>query len=146
MERYGVSARYSPEIAKVINASYRYNRDILHQVDVSGQWPVFPGWYAVGRYNYSLKDGRLLEGIGGLERNAGCWVFRVLFQYLQAATQTTSSAIFVQLECPGVGGLGSDDIVTILRRNIQGYAVTNPGNGAFAPPSMRRQLPFEQIF
>ncbi|HTN28586.1 MAG TPA: LPS-assembly protein LptD [Burkholderiales bacterium] len=146
MQRYGISARFSPEIAKVVNASYRYNRDILHQVDVSGQWPVFQGWYAVGRYNYSLRDGRLLEGIAGFERNAGCWIFRVLFSRLQASTTTTSSAFYMQLEFPGVGGLGSDDILTILRRNIQGYAATNPGNGAFAPPSMRRQLPFEQIF
>jgi len=146
MERYGVSARYSPEIAKVINAGYRYNRDVLHQVDVSGQWPVFPGWYAVGRYNYSLRDGRLLEGIAGLEHNAGCWILRVMVSRLQAATTTTSSAIYVQLEFPGVGGLGSDDIVTLLRRNIPGYAPTNPVNGAFASPSMQRQLPFEQIF
>ena len=146
MERYGVSARFSPEIAKVINASYRFNRDVLHQVDVSGQWPVYPGWYAVGRYNYSLRDGRLLEGIAGLERNAGCWVFRVLLQKLQAATQTTSTAIFFQLEFTGVGGLGSDDIVTLLQRNIPGYMVTNPVDGAFAPPSMRRMLPFEQVF
>jgi len=146
MERYGVSARFSPEIAKVVNASYRYNRDVLHQVDISGQWPLFPGWYAVGRYNYSLQDGRMLEGIAGLERNAGCWIFRIMVTRLQAATQTTSSAIYLQLEFPGIGGLGSDDIVTILRRNIPGYAVTNPSNGAFAAPSMQRALPFEQVF
>lgn len=146
MERYGVAVRYSPEIAKVINASYRFNRDLLHQVDVSGQWPVLPGWYAVGRYNYSLRDGRLLEGIAGLEHNAGCWVFRVLLQRLQAATQTTSTAIFFQLEFNGLGGIGSDDIVTLLQRNIPGYAVTNPGDGRLAPPSMRRTLPFEQVF
>ena len=146
MQRYGVSARFSPEIAKVVNASYRYNRDVLHQVDISGQWPLFPGWYAVGRYNYSLQDGRMLEGIAGLERNAGCWIFRIMVTRLQAATQTTSSAIYLQLEFPGIGGLGSDDIVTILRRNIPGYAVTNPSNGAFAAPSMQRALPFEQVF
>ena len=101
---------------------------------------------AVGRYNYSLKDGRLLEGIAGLERNAGCWIFRVMLSRLQASTSTTSSAIFVQLEFPGIGGLGSDDIVTLLRRNIPGYVPTNPSNGAFAPPGTQRRLPFEQVF
>ena len=146
MERYGMSVRFAPEIAKVINASYRFNRDVLHQVDVSGQWPVGTGWYAVGRYNYSLSDGRLLEGIGGLEYNAGCWVFRAVLQRLQAATQTSSTAVFFQLEFNGLGGLGSDDIVTLLKRNIPGYAVTNPGDGQLVPPSMRRMLPFEQVF
>jgi len=146
MQRYGVSVKYAPEIAKVLNASYRFNRDILHQIDVSGQWPVHPGWYAVGRYNYSLRDGRLLEGLAGVEYNGGCWVFRALLQRLQAATQTTSTAIFFQLEFEGLGGLGSDNIVTLLNRNIPGYAVTNPKEDRLIPPSLRRQLPFEQVF
>ncbi len=146
MERYSAMVRYSPEIAKVLNAGYRFHRDVLHQVDVSGQWPVHPGWYAVGRYNYSLRDGRLLEGIAGVEYNGGCWVFRVLLQRLQAATQTTSTAIFFQLEFEGLGGLGSDNIVTLLSRTIPGYAVTNPKESRLVPPGLRRPLPFEQVF
>ncbi len=145
-ERYSASVRYAPEIAKVINASYRFNRDVLHQIDISGQWPVRPGWYAVGRYNYSLRDGRLLEGIGGLEYNAGCWVFRAVLQRLQAATQTTSTGIFFQLEFSGFGGLGSDEVLSVLKRNIPGYSVTNPRDGRLVPPSLRPQLPFEQVF
>ncbi len=144
--RYGASVRYSPEIAKVLNASYRFNRDVLHQIDIAGQWPVHPGWYAVGRYNYSLRDGRLLEGIAGLEYNAGCWVFRAVLQRLQAAVQTTSTALFFQLEFNGLGGLGSEEVVNVLKRNIPGYAVTNPSDGHLVPPSLRPRLPFEQVF
>ncbi len=146
-ERYSVSARYAPEIAKVVSASYRFNRDTqLKQVDISGQWPVAPGWYAIGRWNYSLSDSRLLEGIAGLEYNAGCWVFRGAFQRLQAAVQTTSTGIFFQLEFNGFGGLGSDEIVNLLKRSVPGYAVTNPTQGTLAPPSLRPRLPFEQVF
>ncbi|HEX5612788.1 MAG TPA: LPS-assembly protein LptD, partial [Burkholderiales bacterium] len=100
----------------------------------------------VGRDNYSLRDARLLEGIAGVEYNAGCWVFRALLQRLQAATQTTSTAVFFQLEFEGLGGLGSDNIVTLLSRNIPGYAVTNPREGHLVPPGLRRPLPFEQVF
>ncbi|MBI1943962.1 MAG: LPS-assembly protein LptD [Betaproteobacteria bacterium] len=145
-QRYGVSARYAPEIAKVISASYRFNRDSLRQVDIAGQWPVRAGWYAIGRFNYSLQDRRLLEGIAGVEYNAGCWVFRAAFQRLQAAAQTTSSGIFFQIEFNGVGGLGSDEILTLLRRSVPGYAVTNPKDAQLVPPSARPQLPFEQVF
>jgi LPS-assembly protein len=147
-ERYSASARYAPEIAKVINASYRYNRDPTHpirQVDLSGQWPVQTGWYAIGRFNYSFLDHRLLEGIAGVEYNAGCWVFRGAFQRIQVAAQTVSTGIFFQMEFSGFGGLGSDEILTMLKRNVQGYAVTNPTQGALVPPSMHR-LPFEQVF
>ena len=145
-ERYGVSVRYSPEIAKAINATYRFNRDVLRQVDLSGQWPVQAGWYAIGRYNYSLRDRRLLEGVAGLEYNAGCWVFRGVFQRIQAAAQTTSTAIFFQVEFNGLGQIGTGDTVDFLKRNVPGYAPTNPADPQLVPPSMRPRLPFEQVF
>ncbi len=146
-ERYSVSARYAPEIAKVVSASYRFNRETqLKQVDVSGQWPVAAGWYAIGRWNYSLSDSRLLEGIAGMEYNGGCWVFRGAFQRLQAAVQTTSTGVFFQLEFNGVGGLGSDEIITMLKRSVSGYAVTNPNQSSLIPPSVNPRLPFQQVY
>ena len=148
-ERYGVSARYSPEIAKVVNATYRYNRDPLtplRQADISGQWPVQAGWYAISRVNYSFLDKRLLEGLGGIEYNSGCWVFRGVFQRIQAATQTSSTAVYFQIEFNGFGGLGSDDTVDFLKRTVPGYARSNPTDPLLVPPSMRPRLPFEQVF
>ena len=70
MDKYNVAARYSPAIGKVLSASYRYQRDNrLKQLDISGQWPIARGWYAVGRYNYSFYDRRLLEGLAGFSYN-----------------------------------------------------------------------------
>jgi LPS-assembly protein len=145
-ERNSIAARYAPEIAKVVSASYRFNRDtLIKQIDLSGQWPVAPGWYAVGRWNYSISDSRLLQGIAGIEYNAGCWVFRGAYQRLQAAVDTTASGIFFQLEFNGFGSVGSDEVVSLLKRNVAGYSVTNAAHGSLAPPSMSR-LPFQQVF
>jgi len=149
IERAGAAVRYAPEIAKVINASYRYNRDPaqpLRQVDLSGQWPVQAGWYAIGRVNYSFQDKRLIEGMGGIEYNAGCWVFRGVFQRIQAASQTTSTGIHLQIEFNGLGQIGSDDITDFLKRNVPGYARTNPNDPQLVPQSLRPRLPFEQVF
>ena len=145
-ERYGVSMRYAPEVAKVVNASYRFQRDILRQIDVSGQWPVAAGWYAVGRYNYSLLDRRLLEGLAGAEYNAGCWVFRFVVQRIQAAAQVTSTALVFQLEFTGVGQIGTAEATQLLRRDVPGYSVVNRVDPALAAPSARPRLPFEQVF
>ena len=147
-ERYAVSARYAPEVAKVIGAGYRYNRETnLHQIDAAGQWPVATGLYAIGRINYSIVDATMLEGIAGFEYNAGCWVLRGVAQRLQAATATTSSGFFVQLELTGVGSVvGDDAIVTLLKRNVPGYSVTNPTESRLTPPSMRPALPFQQVY
>jgi LPS-assembly protein len=148
-QRYTVSTRYSPELAKVVSASYRFNQDPanpLKQIDVSGQLPVAAGWYAVGRYNYSLLDKRLVDGLAGVEYNAGCWVFRAVFQRMQAAAQIASTAIFVQIEFTGVGQLGTDEVVTQLKRNVPGYSSTNPRDPTLAPSGVRQRLPFEQVY
>jgi LPS-assembly protein len=146
-EAYGLQLRYAPQPAKVLNLSYRYNRgEVLRQVDVSGQWPIHAGWYGVGRYNYSVYDGRLLEGLAGLEYNGGCWVFRVVYQQAQAATDVTSKAILFQFEFNGLGQIGSNDTLTMFRRNVPGYSVTNPRDQSLAPPGVQRPLPFEQVY
>lgn len=145
-QRYAAAVRYSPEIAKVLNASYRYLRGEQRAVDISGQWPFATGWYAVGRYNYSIQDKLVLEGLGGVEHHAGCWVFRAVVQRVQAATQVSQTAFYLQLVFNGLGEVGTGDAADFLRRNLPGYAPTNPANPALVPPSLRRPLPFEQIF
>lgn len=145
-QRYGAALRYSPEIAKVVNASYRYLRGEQRQIDLSAQWPFATGWYAVGRYNYSIQDKVLLEGLAGVEYNAGCWVFRAVGQRIQAATQVSSTAFYLQIEFTGLGQIGTGDAADFLKRNLPGYSPTNPANPALVPPSLRRPLPFEQIF
>lgn len=119
-ERLGLGARYQPEVAKVLNLGYRFTRDSLNQVDVSAQWPLGRGWYGVGRYNYSLRDNRLVESLGGFEYNAGCWIGRVVVQRFAAAAGNFTSAVFVQLELNGFSRIGSNPLET-LKRNIPGY-------------------------
>jgi LPS-assembly protein len=93
-----------------------------------------------------LLDKRLVEGIAGLEYNAGCWVLRLVAQTVQAATQITSTGFFVFLELRGVGELGTDEALQLLKRDVPGYSVTNPADQTLAPPSLRRPLPFPQVF
>jgi len=145
-ERYTTAVSYRPEPAKVLNASYRFQRDVLKQVDISGQWPLRPGWYGVGRYNYSIQDKRLLEGLAGIEYNAGCWVFRAVVQRIQAAAQVSSTAFIFQIEFNGIGTIGTDEAVELLKRNVPGYSVTNPADSQLAPPSARPLLPFQQVY
>lgn len=124
VERLGLAARYQPETAKVLNLGYRFTRGSLNQIDVSAQWPLGGGWYGVGRYNYSTRDSRLVESLGGFEYNGGCWIGRVVLQRFAAATGTSTSAVFVQLELNGFSRVGSNPLET-LKRNIPGYGRLN---------------------
>jgi LPS-assembly protein len=123
-ERANLAARYQPETGKILNMGYRYTRESLKQLDFSTQWPLSAKWRGLGRWNYSLADSKLLEGLLGLEYDAGCWVFRsVLHNYATAAAQNTS-AIFFQLELSGIGHIGSNPF-DVLQRNIYGYSKTH---------------------
>ncbi len=129
-ERFAAGVRYQPELAKVVSASYRFNRDSLtgsstvDQIDIAGQWPMSSQWYAVGRYNYSLRDKRILEAIAGVEYNAGCWAFRLVGQRLAAIAGEPNDSIFIQLELNDLGSIGTNPI-GLLRRSIPGYGKTN---------------------
>jgi len=129
IERFNIAGRYQPEPGKVLNAGYRYTRDQLGvlglgQFDISGQWPIFDGWHAVGRFNYSTKDRRMVESVAGLEYDGGCWVGRIVVQRLATQTQLTNTALFFQLELNGFAKVGSSPL-DILRRSVPGYGVIN---------------------
>lgn len=145
IQRLNAAMRYSPEIAKVINLGYRFTRDTLNQVDISGQWPLWNRWYGIGRYNYSFKDSQLLEGIAGIEYNAGCWILRVVGHRLQAATQLASSTFFVQIELSDFGRVGSDP-ADLLRRTVAGYTSTHLTPDQPVPLSLQQKLPFQMVY
>jgi LPS-assembly protein len=123
-DRLGLGARYQPEVAKTLNLGYRFTRESLNQVDLSAQWPLGGGWSGVGRYNYSVRDSRLVESLGGFEYNAGCWIGRIVLTRFAASTGNFTSAVFVQLELNGFSRIGSNPLET-LKRNIPGYGRLN---------------------
>lgn len=129
-ERFSAGVRFQPDYGKVLSASYRYTRDpltnksIVDQFDLAGQWPLAPQWYAVGRYNYSMRDHKMLETIGGLEYNAGCWAVRGVVQRLAATSGSPNTSFFLQLELQDFTSIGSNPL-GLLRRSIPGYGKTN---------------------
>lgn len=129
-ERFSAGVRFQPELGKVLSGSYRYTRNQLtndstvDQIDIAGQWPIAARWYAVGRYNYSLRDKKTLETIAGVEYNAGCWAVRVVGQRLAAISGTPNDTLFFQLELNDFGSIGTNPI-GLLRRSIPGYGKIN---------------------
>jgi LPS-assembly protein len=135
-KRYSFGMRYQPEPGKVLNASYRLNRETaspVNQVDVSGQWPLGGHWHGVGRLNYSFKDdetvlstggegGRVVESIAGLEYDGGCWILRGVVRRKALTSTHASTSFFVQLELSDLGRIGSNPL-NLLSRNIQGYGL-----------------------
>jgi len=131
-DRVTLATRYRPEALKTLNLSYRFLRDEIRQVDISGQWPLRGRWFGVGRFNYSLSDSRIVEGLAGFEYGADCWTGRMVAQRFALTAATTSSAFFVQLELNGFSRLGSNPLET-MKRSVPGYqSITAPSTDTSA--------------
>lgn len=122
--RSNIGARYNPEPGKTFNISYRYFEERLEQIDVSGQWPLAPQWYGVGRWNYSLRENQPIEGLAGVEYNAGCWQARAVMQRVSTLAANANYAFFFQLELGGIASIGSNPL-RLLERSIPGYMSSN---------------------
>lgn len=126
--RQALSTRYNPEPGKSLNLSYSNRSDLvssplgtnINQVNLSGQWPLSPGWYGVGRMNYSLSEKQVIETLAGVEYNAGCWITRSVIQRVSTATAQANYALFFQLELGGLASIGSDPL-SLIRRSVPGY-------------------------
>ena len=136
--RTTAGARYSPGLYRVVSSAYRFQRDISEQVDLGWQWPINDlwgdrgqdlgagrgqgggRWYSVGRLNYSLSEGRLVNTLLGLEYDACCWLGRVALERQQTSSTSATSRIMFQLEFVGFTRLGVNPLAT-LKANIPGY-------------------------
>jgi LPS-assembly protein len=123
--RATAGARWQPRRASVISAYYRYRVDDIDQFDIATQWPLSDRWYAVGRFNYSLRDSRVIDAIAGFEYKADCWILRVAAQRFATSSDQSTTNLYVQLELSGLTSVGTN-AVQQLQRNIPGYQMLNP--------------------
>ncbi len=131
-EKLTLAAHYMPVPGRVINAAYRYARGAadpradpavragIEQVDLSAQWPITSNLSGVARWNWSIRDRKLLEGVVGFEYNADCWQVRAVAHRFITATQQYSTSFQIQLELSGLSRIGINPLET-LRQNIPGY-------------------------
>ena len=129
-QKITLAGHYAPEPGKILNAAYRYTREDptsataarsgIEQVDFSAQWPITRNLSGLGRWNWSTKDNKLIEGLAGFEYNAGCWQLRAVAHRFITATQQYSTSFQIQLELTGLSRIGINPLETI-RQNIAGY-------------------------
>ncbi len=122
--RQNLGASYRPGPGRAVNLGYRFIDQTSEQIDLSAQWPLGKRWYGMFRYNYSIQDNKLVEGLAGLEYNGGCWVIRGVFQRLATKENQSTDALFFQLELNGMGRLGSNPL-DVLKQSVPGYRPSN---------------------
>lgn len=124
-QRLNTAVRYNPQPGKVLNLAYRHTVNSIKQFDISGQWPVAPQWTAVGRWNYSAPDRRVLESLAGFEYDGGCWAFRMSIHRIATTTKTAITSVLFELELNGLSKTRNNTF-DLLRRSIGGYTRFDP--------------------
>jgi LPS-assembly protein len=129
-KRVAYGFKYNPQAGKLLKFDYRFiefpstNETRLKQFNLAGQWPLGQGYYAIGRYNFDLETSKVMESLGGLEYDAGCWSSRVVLHRLSLATeQDPNYTLWFQLELGGLGSIGSGKarkLDRVLMRNVPG--------------------------
>ena len=118
--------QYRPASDSVVNAGYRFRRDLLEQFDVSVAWPITRQWRGYGRWVYSLDEEKTLDQFLGVEYSSCCWAVRVVTRrFVRSRTGDTDTSIGLQLELKGLSSVGVDS-EAFLRDAIRGYSALPP--------------------
>jgi LPS-assembly protein len=121
----------------IANLGYRFRRfaplipgvpfplagDQLKILDGSFRWLVYPGFHAIGRWQYSLRDDITLDSFLGVELESCCWRLRLIGRrFIRDINRTEDTAVFAQLELKGLVSLGKD-VDSFLERTVRGYGI-----------------------
>lgn len=114
-------ASYRDEDDNIVSLTYRLRDGVTEHTDVGAIWPVNANTRLIGRWNYSLSEGRNLEALAGVEYGRCCWRVRTLVrQYSDGPGNRDNIGVLVQLELNGLGSLGNN-IDSLLNDGIYGY-------------------------
>ena len=132
---------------EILNLGYRYRRnnfyhhlandltvpetaDGIEQTDASFHLPLYEGWSAVGRWQYSWLYHSTQESFLGVEKENCCWRFRLIGRrYVNNMSPfandadyqgTSQTGIFFQVELKGLTGIG-EKLDSFFEQNIYGY-------------------------
>jgi LPS-assembly protein len=121
-ERSETFVQYNPSPGRVINAGYRFRRDLLEQVDLSGAWPITNQWRGFARFVYSLQEDKTLDQFLGFEYSSCCWAVRLITRrFVSSRSGDAETSIGLQLELKGLSSVGVDN-EAFLREAIRGYS------------------------
>jgi LPS-assembly protein len=77
-------------------------------------------WYSVGRLNYSMTDGKLVDSVVGFEYDGCCWIGRAVLQRSTRGATLTNTQLMFQIEFLGFSRIGNNPL-SVLRANVPRY-------------------------
>ncbi|AFN36369.1 LPS-assembly protein LptD [Taylorella equigenitalis] len=139
------SLRWKPKRLAALAFTYRYQKEPYYydehgksfidvyqlkgreSVSIATQWPITKKIFAVGRWDYSIRESKSTQSILGLEyKDNCCFSTRFVLQRYALSASKSNTAIYFQLELNGLGSAGPDPL-GLLKSSIPGYQnISNP--------------------
>jgi len=112
---------YSRDQRHQLSTSYRYQRNLFEQADISTRWKLDSRWNTIARWTWSLRNHQTVESLAGLEYSTCCWSVQFAGRrYLTNNGANIDSAFFIQLNLKGLGDIGQN-INNLLDVGLLGY-------------------------
>ena len=123
---------YMSDARHLFNIAYRKrlnNRNIdIEQTDTSFVYAINREYNIFSRWNYSLKNNKDVDVIGGISYDSCCWSIQLFAQRRLINTSTTitndadyDNSLLVQFVFKGLGSLSGSKARTTLKQSIYGY-------------------------
>ncbi len=120
---------YQTDNRHIFNIGYRkrLTNNVLdiEQTDTSISIPLSHQLSAYARWNYSLKDKKNIDTIGGFSYDSCCWSIQLLAQqHLKNSTSNNNAydnSVLIQFVLKGLGNLSGNKARTTLEQSIYGY-------------------------
>ena len=136
--RYRIGFHYDDHHGKLVKLIYKYGgrrtrlapegnvpkqAEQFEQLDSSFEWPINERYSILGRYNYSLTDKKMLDGLMGLNylSKCHCWSVSAVYETYMTDYNKRKSTVFFRLNLRGLGGLGLRPSGSSYYRSIPGY-------------------------
>lgn len=126
-ERGNFLLHYQSDSEHIFNIGLRSDRSIndeIRQTDLSFMMPINNEFSTFVRWNYSLKDDRDIEVIGGFSYDSCCWSIQVMAQrqlQFNNNLEEYDNTFMVQLVLKGLGSVSGNKVRDTLTQAILGY-------------------------
>jgi Organic solvent tolerance protein OstA len=74
---------------------------------LSGAWPIYKRWQALGSYQYDITDHKPLEELAGIGYDGGCWAAHMMVYHQILLGGQSNNAIYLEIVLRGLTSLGN---------------------------------------
>lgn len=115
--------RYRLDKDRLFSVGHRFNRGQYQQVSLASIWRVHDQWKTFQRYDYSVREKRLLNAVVGVEYDDCCWAWRLAGKRARNSDSSHAkleNSLYFEFIFKGLGNMGKN-ASSLLKSEIREF-------------------------